>query len=81
MSDKVNHPSHYTAGGVECINGIEAACTGLTGFEGYCIGSTLKYLWRWKHKNGLEDLHKARWFLDHLIQHVGEYERETERNS
>ena len=72
MSDKVNHPSHYTAGGVECIDGIEAACTGLTGLEGYCTGSTLKYLWRWKHKNGLEDLHKARWFLNRLIQHLEE---------
>lgn len=81
MSDKVNHPSHYTAGKVECIDGIEASCVGLSGFEGYCTGSTLKYLWRWKHKSGLEDLRKARWFLDRLIQHVEEKERETGRNS
>ena len=81
MSDKVNRPSHYIAGKVECIDGIQAACVGLAGFEGYCVGSALKYLWRWKHKNGLEDLRKARWFLDHLIQHVEGHERETERNS
>jgi hypothetical protein len=58
MSDNVNHPSHYTAGKIECIDAIEAATEDLTGFEGMLTGNTLKYLWRWKKKNGVEDLKK-----------------------
>ena len=65
--DPVNHPSHYTQGGIECIDAIKAATTGLVGFEGYCTGNIIKYLWRWKHKNGLEDLRKAGWYLGALI--------------
>lgn len=70
MNDRVNHPSHYTAGKVECIDGIDAVCSGLNGFEGYCTGNAVKYLWRWKHKNGLEDLRKAGWYINRLIEHV-----------
>jgi hypothetical protein len=68
MSDKdmVNHPPHYTQGGIECIDAIKAACEGLDGFEGYCTGNALKYLWRWKHKNGIEDLKKADWYIRKL---------------
>jgi len=68
MSDKdmVNHPSHYTQGGIECIDAIKAATEGLNGFEGYCTGNAIKYLWRWKHKNGVEDLKKAHWYIKKL---------------
>lgn len=69
-NDPVNHPSHYTQGGIECIEAIEAACTGLTGDEGYYVGQVIKYIWRWKHKNGLQDLEKAEWYLDRLIGNV-----------
>lgn len=65
--DKVNHPSHYTTGKVECIDALEAATTGLEGIEAVCTANAIKYLWRWKHKNGVEDLKKARWYLDRLI--------------
>lgn len=68
--DTVNHPSHYTKSGFECIDAIKAAVQGLTAFEGYCIGNIIKYLWRWKWKNGVEDLRKARWYLDRLITEV-----------
>ncbi|MFC5468428.1 DUF3310 domain-containing protein [Cohnella suwonensis] len=68
MSDVVNHPDHYTTGKIECIDAIEAATEGLDGFEGMLTGNTLKYLWRWKKKNGVEDLRKARWYLDKLIE-------------
>ena len=68
--DLVNHPDHYTQGKIECIEAIEAATTELTGIEAVCTGNAIKYLWRWKSKNGLEDLKKARWYLDHLIQEV-----------
>lgn len=70
--DPVNHPSHYTQGGIECIDAIEAACTGLTGFEGYCIGNAIKYEWRWKQKNGVEDIDKAIWYLKRLRAYLTE---------
>ena len=62
----VNHPPHYTQGSIECIDAIKAATEGLDGFEGYCTGNAIKYLWRWKHKNGVEDLKKAHWYIKKL---------------
>ena len=75
MSDKpdmVNHPPHYTQGGVECIDAIKAATEGLNGFEGYCTGNAIKYLWRWKRKNGREDLEKAAWYMERLSDEIKE---------
>lgn len=69
MEDKVNHPKHYTNGKVECIVAIEATTEGLVGIAAVCTANILKYMWRWKLKNGLEDLRKARWYLDYLITH------------
>ena len=66
-TDVVNHPAHYTAGGVECIDAIAAATTGLEGIEAACTANAIKYLWRWKRKNGQEDLRKARWYINHLL--------------
>ena len=66
----VEHPPHYTAGKVECIDAIESATEGLTGVEGFGVGQVIKYVWRWKRKGGLEDLKKCRWYLDRLIAHV-----------
>lgn len=65
--DMVEHPSHYTAGAVECIDAIESAVTGLTGAEAVLTAQVIKYIWRFKRKNGVEDLKKARWYLDRLI--------------
>lgn len=65
--DNINHPSHYTAGGIECIDALEAATAGLTGGEAICIANAIKYLWRWKYKNGAEDLRKAKWYIDRLL--------------
>jgi len=65
--DNVEHPRHYNQGDVECIDAIKSAVATLSGYEGYLIGSAIKYLWRWKIKNGKEDLLKARWYLDKLI--------------
>lgn len=67
-SDAVNHPAHYTQGGVECIDAIQAA-TG-EGFEGYLAGNIIKYVFRYRYKGGVEDLKKARWYLDRLIAEV-----------
>jgi hypothetical protein len=68
-SDPIN-PSHYRQGGIDCIEAIKAALG--DGFIGYVWGNVLKYLWRWPKKGGVEDLKKARWYLDRLISEVGE---------
>lgn len=64
--DAVNHPAHYQSGGLECIDVIRAV-TG-SGFSGFLLGNVLKYLWRYRQKNGTEDLKKAAWYLDRLIK-------------
>ena len=64
----VEHPEHYNVGAVDCIDRIEAATESLSGFEGFCAGNAIKYLWRWKHKGGVEDLEKAKWYIDKLIE-------------
>jgi hypothetical protein len=69
MSDPVNHPAHYTSGGVECIDAIEASMT-LEAFKGYLKGNCIKYLYRYENKNGLEDLKKCLWYLKRLISIV-----------
>lgn len=66
--DKVNHPEHYTQGKVECIDAIESATIGLEGMEAVCIAQVIKYCWRWKFKNGKEDLKKAAWYLARLTE-------------
>lgn len=66
--DNVNHPAHYTRNGIECIDAIEAAVSDLNGTDAFLTGQIIKYVWRWKWKNGAEDLNKARWYLDRLIR-------------
>ena len=66
--DLVNHPQHYkTKSGLEAIDVIEAFTDGLQGYEAVETGNVLKYICRWKKKNGLEDLKKAQWYLNRLI--------------
>lgn len=69
-NDVVNHPSHYTQGGIECIDAITAATVGKTGIEAVCVANVVKYLWRYEEKNGLEDVKKARWYLERLISEL-----------
>lgn len=66
MNDNVNHPSHYTTGNIEVIDFIEDNLQ--EGFEYYLVGNILKYMCRYSHKNGIEDLKKARWYLNKLIE-------------
>ena len=66
-NDSVYHPVHYTQGGIECIEAIKASMTPES-FLGFLKGNVLKYLWRYEKKNGVEDLQKARWYLDRLIK-------------
>ena len=69
-TDMVNHPSHYNAGGIECIDALAAATAGVSGIEAFCTANAIKYLWRWKFKNGVEDLKKAIWYINYLIEHL-----------
>ena len=68
--DMVNSPAHYNKAGIETIDMIESV-TG-NGFEMYLQGNILKYLCRYKYKNGVEDLRKANWYLNRLIKTIGE---------
>lgn len=69
--DMVNHPSHYQSEyGLEVIDVIKAFTSNLTGIEATDTGNVLKYMCRWKNKNGVEDLKKAKWYLEHLINNV-----------
>lgn len=68
MIDTVNKPVHYNNGKVECIEAIDASMTEVE-FRGYLKGNVLKYVWRYLYKGKpLEDLKKARWYLDRLIE-------------
>lgn len=66
--DMVNHPPHYTSGGIECIDAIAAALSvHKDPMSAWLTGQILKYCWRLPLKNGVEDLKKARFYLDRLI--------------
>ena len=65
--DRVNHPSHYTFGDIEVIDYIRDKLTSKE-FQGYCEGNVLKYVSRWRHKGGVEDLKKAEVYLKWMIE-------------
>ena len=62
MNDPVNHPKHYTEhpSGVECIQ--------ITEHMNFCLGNAIKYIWRADLKGGVEDLEKARWYVNREIE-------------
>lgn len=67
----VSHPSHYQSkSGLEVINVIAAFTEGLEGIEAVDTGNAIKYICRWKDKNGIQDLEKAMWYIQHLIDHL-----------
>lgn len=69
--DVVNHPSHYISdSGLESIDVIKAFTKGLEGFEAVATANALKYLMRWKRKNGVQDLKKANWYINELIAYI-----------
>ena len=70
-SDNVNRPKHYYKGGVESIDFVKAAVSNLSGFEAVCVANIIKYMWRYKEKNGLEDVMKAAKYLEWLQEEVG----------
>lgn len=69
-ADNINHPHHYTQGGIECIDALAAATVNLRGIKAVCTANAIKYLWRWAEKNGVEDLRKAQWYINRLIDEV-----------
>ena len=68
--DMVNSPAHYTQGGIECIDAIDAAVVGKPADEAVCVANVLKYLWRYNLKGGVESVRKAKWYLDRLVGKV-----------
>ena len=71
--DNVNSPSHYNQAGIECIDAIKASLG--DGYQDYCKGNVMKYLWRYKYKNGIEDLKKAQWYLNSMADSLQEEEQ------
>lgn len=77
----VSHPPHYQSEtGLETIDVIEAFTFDLKGIEATDTGNVLKYMCRWKSKNGLQDLKKAKWYLEHLINHVEKLIKENDQS-
>lgn len=70
---QVDHPDHYNQGGVECIEALKA-CMTPEEYHGFCSGNVIKYVWRYRNKNGLKDLEKAKWYLETLIKDIEEAE-------
>lgn len=70
-TDFVNSPPHYKQGGVECIQAIRAALTP-DEYRGYLKGNCIKYVWRERHKNGLQDVEKLGWYAQELSNHLQE---------
>lgn len=71
-TDNVNHPAHYTSGGIECIDGMVAAF-GREYVMHYCLCNAFKYIWRCEHKGKrVEDIQKAVWYLNKWQSLAGE---------
>ena len=68
MSDNVRHPVHYNQGGIECFDALRAALGDK--YMGFLIGNVIKYCWRYEHKNGIEDLQKAKAYIEEAIKEM-----------
>lgn len=65
--DIVNHPQHYESGQFECID-VMIETQGAEAVANFCICNAFKYLYSWKHKNGVEDIKKAKWYIDKFLE-------------
>ena len=70
MTETVNHPSHYDTGKFECID-VMVETQGVDSVKEFCLCNAFKYLYRCRRKNGLEDVQKAVWYLNKLIELEG----------
>ena len=77
MADNVNHPAHYETGKFECID-VMVETQGVEATQNFCVCNALKYVYRHKRKNGMEDLQKAIWYLNKAVELEGEKNREVE---
>lgn len=70
--DMVNHPSHYTHGGVECIDAITSALSSYEdSVDSWLVGQVIKYLWRAPLKGKYEeDIKKAQFYLNRLVYKI-----------
>ncbi|WJE88131.1 nucleotide kinase [Phage C72C1] len=66
IGDPVNHPEHYTSGNIECLDAIKAALG--ENYKYYVQGNLIKYIWRFPLKNGVQDLRKAQFYLNDLLE-------------
>lgn len=74
----ISHPDHYQSEtGLEVIDVIEAFTFDLKGIEAADTANIIKYICRWKKKNGVQDLEKAKWYIQHLIDHIKKLEKEN----
>ena len=74
----VSHPDHYKSeSGLEVIDVIEAFTSDLEGVEATDTGNVIKYICRWKNKNGIQDLKKIMWYTQHLIDYLEKKEKEN----
>lgn len=76
MSDPVNHPSHYETNGIECFDAIVAS-QGVEAAKEFCVCNAAKYIWRHRHKNGVEDIEKAVWYLKKYLELVDKEDKEV----
>lgn len=79
-NDPVNNPSHYNTGGIECIEAMQAMLS-TEEFIGYLRGNGLKYRWRFRYKNGIEDLRKAEWYDKKLLTFIIEQDVDIKGNN
>jgi hypothetical protein len=75
MKDNIN-PSHYKQGEVECIDALKAATVNKIGIEAVCVANVIKYLWRFEYKGGIDDVRKAQWYLNRLIEEMEKNDRQ-----
>ncbi len=70
MQDTVDHPNHYTNPKINCACGRAIECIDVVRHQNFNIGNVIKYVWRHEHKNGLEDLKKAAWYITNEIERL-----------
>lgn len=76
--DNVNHPAHYESScSIECIDSMLIAF-GRAAVIHFCECNAYKYIWRYKNKNGMEDLEKAKWYVEKAFTLVDDYTLEGE---
>ena len=71
--NNIHSPAHYNQGHTECIDAIEAMLS-QEEYIGYLRGNSMKYRWRFRYKNGLEDLNKAEWYEKRLTKFMEEHD-------